>query len=274
MTKVKVHPVADLFPMMSQDELDALAADIRERGLLQPIIVSPSGQILDGRNRAAACQIAGVEPAWQTYDGDDPAGYALAANIQRRSINTSQRHLIMEQARRLNGSRAKKGEISLSEGTRRGLIDSATLLDYGSPELVAEVAAGRMPLYKAVEEARAIKRQQQERNEREAAVKAEAPDQWQLVEAGQQTLDDAWLVLTGRLSEAQRQADEQNAEYAKAVQRSKSYLEAFLSGLSVAVGIPSSPMRGDVLTALGPHDQKRYSQIEDLLPQIRERIKA
>lgn len=154
------------------------------------------------------------------------------------------------------------------------MSDAATVLDHGGPELVAEVTAGRMPLYKAVEEARAAKRQQQERNEREAAVKAEAPDLYQLIEAGQLQLDDAWGALAGRRSEAQRQADEQNAEYAKAVQRSKSYLEAFLSGLSVAVGMPGSPMRADVLAALGPHDQERYSQIEDLLPQIRERIKA
>src|SRR5215472_4951745 len=82
-----VHPVAALFPMLSEDELQEMAADIKERGLLQKITLDPEGRILDGRNRYAACGIAGVDPGFEDYDGSDPDGYALAVNIERRHLN-------------------------------------------------------------------------------------------------------------------------------------------------------------------------------------------
>jgi hypothetical protein len=49
---VKFHPLANLFPRISKDELSRLADDIKQRGLDQPI-VTYRARILDGRNRAA-----------------------------------------------------------------------------------------------------------------------------------------------------------------------------------------------------------------------------
>jgi ParB-like chromosome segregation protein Spo0J len=42
-----VHPVADLFPMMTNEELDDLAADIKANGLIQPIVVDKDGFLID-----------------------------------------------------------------------------------------------------------------------------------------------------------------------------------------------------------------------------------
>ena len=56
------------------------------------------GSILDGRNRYAACRLAGVEPEFTTYDGDDPEGYALAVNAQRRDLTKSQRAMVAARA--------------------------------------------------------------------------------------------------------------------------------------------------------------------------------
>lgn len=97
-TELKVHPVADLFPMLADDELKELAADIAERGLLQPIVLDVEGRILDGRNRYAACALAGVEPSFTTYDGDDPEGYALAVNIARRHLTKGQQAMVIAKA--------------------------------------------------------------------------------------------------------------------------------------------------------------------------------
>jgi ParB-like chromosome segregation protein Spo0J len=62
-TKRPVHPIADLFPMMTDEELANLAADIKANGLIHPIVVDKDGVLLDGRNRDRACEIAGIEPS-------------------------------------------------------------------------------------------------------------------------------------------------------------------------------------------------------------------
>src|SRR5215216_5385141 len=59
------HPAADLFPMMSPEQLAELGEDIKAHGLISPIIVwskDASGEqvLLDGRNRLEAMLRAGI----------------------------------------------------------------------------------------------------------------------------------------------------------------------------------------------------------------------
>jgi ParB-like chromosome segregation protein Spo0J len=89
------HPDAKLFPLMSYDELQVLAADIAENGLLEPIC-RYEGKILDGRNRVRACIIAGVEPVFYDIDihGQRPIEYVLSKNLRRRHLTTIQLALL------------------------------------------------------------------------------------------------------------------------------------------------------------------------------------
>jgi ParB-like chromosome segregation protein Spo0J len=67
MSELAVHPVAALFPMLADDELEELAADIKARGLRLPIIRDKEGKtLIDGRNRLVACEKAGVQPDFIT----------------------------------------------------------------------------------------------------------------------------------------------------------------------------------------------------------------
>jgi hypothetical protein len=57
--EIPVHPAADKFPMMEEEELDELAQDIKANGLQQPLVVAEvDGQmmLIDGRTRRMACR--------------------------------------------------------------------------------------------------------------------------------------------------------------------------------------------------------------------------
>jgi hypothetical protein len=87
---METHEYADLFPMATDAEVQEMAEDIRQRGLLCPIITL-DGKVLDGRNRLRACNIAGVTPHFQKYAGADPLADVVSWNLKRRHLSTSQK---------------------------------------------------------------------------------------------------------------------------------------------------------------------------------------
>ena len=94
---LKIHPVASLFPPMSDAEFAALKADIKERGLMEPIWLSKDGRIIDGRHRYKACRELKIEPTCvrNKYDDDATiAGVVVSLNLKRRHLNESQRAMV------------------------------------------------------------------------------------------------------------------------------------------------------------------------------------
>jgi hypothetical protein len=87
-----VHPAATLFPMMDAEALQALADDIREHGQREPVILY-RGEVLDGRNRLRACELAAVEPRFVTRtdaEVGDPIAFVLSLNKHRRHMEPPQ----------------------------------------------------------------------------------------------------------------------------------------------------------------------------------------
>jgi hypothetical protein len=100
---IKVHPAADLFPMMDEAELRALGADIKAHGQRTPIVFYGT-ELLDGRNRLAAMELAGllsIDPQSLVCskhgvpeqvrhfaeDEVDPYSFVISANIHRRHLS-------------------------------------------------------------------------------------------------------------------------------------------------------------------------------------------
>lgn len=104
MKTITSHPYADIFPMMTEDEADALADDIKKNGLRAPI-VRYCDKVLDGRNRLIACKKAGVEPMFIDHEGDDASALALviSLNVQRRDLTPGQRAISAARMWGLNG---------------------------------------------------------------------------------------------------------------------------------------------------------------------------
>jgi hypothetical protein len=112
-----VHPAADLFPLMSPDELRELGEDIAKNGPHQRIVLwaedvaddldDTEWQVLDGRNRLDALELMGTRlvegdgpsRACQllfAYElGIDPYAYVLSANIHRRHLTAEQKREII-----------------------------------------------------------------------------------------------------------------------------------------------------------------------------------
>ena len=92
---MNVHPSAELFPLIEGREFEELVEDIRANGLRTPILLDAEGRVLDGRNRLRACRAAGVEPRFETWDGQgSPADVVFSLNLRRRHLNESQRAML------------------------------------------------------------------------------------------------------------------------------------------------------------------------------------
>jgi ParB-like chromosome segregation protein Spo0J len=85
-----VHPAADLFPMLDPEAFTKLVGDIDRNGQRDPIWLDTDGQLIDGRNRLAACQRLGREPLTRTYSGDSPTELVLSLNVHRRQLTPAQ----------------------------------------------------------------------------------------------------------------------------------------------------------------------------------------
>jgi ParB-like chromosome segregation protein Spo0J len=91
--ELKFHPLAEIFPLIAGDDFDALVEDVRQYGVREPVVLY-QGQILDGRNRYRAAQLAGVDCPMREYTGNDPVSFVVSLNLKRRHLDASQRALV------------------------------------------------------------------------------------------------------------------------------------------------------------------------------------
>ena len=161
------HPYADKFPMLPEGELQELAESIRENGLRHPVVITADGLILDGRNRAAACERVGVTPETVVYEGDDLAEYVIDSNVTRRNMSTGARAMATALVLVADGKRSTndKGRgywlegayspnlANSGAGMAQRLRECGTVLDW-KPELAEAVINGDLRLDLAYQQAK------------------------------------------------------------------------------------------------------------------------
>jgi ParB-like chromosome segregation protein Spo0J len=167
---MKYHRLAELFPIMPDEELAELAQNIKEVGLIQPILAYDN-QILDGRNRYLACQKVGVTPHFKEYEGDgDLAALVEACNLKRRHLTPEKKAILGAELANLKRGRQQMGEkglfrepsgkqgITQTEAAKmvgsssREVKRAKRVLTQGTPEEIEAVKAGKISL-KAAEKA-------------------------------------------------------------------------------------------------------------------------
>lgn len=150
------HPLADLFPMIPEDDRKLLADDIVAFGQHEPILLL-DGMVLDGRNRQWACEFAQIEPIYEHYTGTDPLNFVLSKNLHRRHLSESQRALIaasiVDWERGLNQNTAGSAnlqtrraaeKLSISE---RAVHSAKRIHESGAPELINAIREGKVSIH-------------------------------------------------------------------------------------------------------------------------------
>jgi ParB-like chromosome segregation protein Spo0J len=201
--KYTIHPLAECFPMLEGEELQDFIQDIESRGQQEPIIVL-GNQVIDGRNRLAACNTLGMPPKIKEYEGATDF-----ESISRliRSLNIARRHLTPDQqlaaecqmlniveaeakqrkaATQFNSetasqaaklkhsavtlksgepqkrdkpaehSRSTAGQLAERVGVSRHKAEQAIAVAKQDPEMIKEVAKGKVTLKEAVKAAKAV----------------------------------------------------------------------------------------------------------------------
>jgi hypothetical protein len=89
---LEFHPLANAFPLMEGADFKEFVADIKAKGLREPITMFES-KILEGRNRHRACMKLKIEPRFEQFEGDEAAAaaFVISRNIHRRHLTPKQR---------------------------------------------------------------------------------------------------------------------------------------------------------------------------------------
>jgi hypothetical protein len=179
--RIKVHPAANMFPMMSKDELQALAKDIAENGLRHGVVLwtpqsiqtasrrkLPSDlYLLDGRNRLEALELSiadeeereeaiglalypsSTDPDAATllYGDVEPFTFVISANIHRRHLTAAQKNELIVKLKAASpelSTRAIAAATGMSQTTiQRALSAPPSGEPNGSPAPSPERVAGR-----------------------------------------------------------------------------------------------------------------------------------
>jgi hypothetical protein len=116
----RLHPAADVFPMMSDEELQSLGEDIKKNGLKHQIVFQQGSlkggklTLLDGRNRLEAMERAGIQ-TWieKQYRDGDPVAHIIGLNIRRRHLTKAQQaNLIIAAHKAAENKPRQVGEVS------------------------------------------------------------------------------------------------------------------------------------------------------------------
>jgi hypothetical protein len=206
---MKIHTAADLFPMMNDDELQELAADIAANGLLHPIIIDAEKQLIDGRNRLAACKIAQVEPRFEQLNGHDPLAYIVSANLARRNLTKGQQAMALammypnpEKGGRGKNVEARKAQVSWGFSAER--VRQARSVFRHSQDLAQSVIKGSVSLDEALRKVDELKQQANSTEAKLARPQKAAPDLAARVAQENLSLNEALAILDQRELELRR----------------------------------------------------------------------
>jgi hypothetical protein len=125
-----------------------LGPDLAEGfGVVLEVVLHKGGVLINGRNRLATCNLAGVEPTFTTLNGHDPVAFIISADVNRRHLTEGQRAIAVVRARCFNLKQdgADARSLASDSGVNLGRIGQALVIVEHAPDLADEVMAGTRP---------------------------------------------------------------------------------------------------------------------------------
>lgn len=154
---MEFHPLADAFPLLTTGELKQLAQSIETNGQREPIVLY-DGKILDGRNRYRACLLAGVEPTFVQFTGDNPLALVKDRNVLRRQLSGSQLGIAagrLYMVFRDQGTPKSCLQVAEEIGSNQSYVAQAVyLIEQERHDLVGAVERGERSLHDAYDTAK------------------------------------------------------------------------------------------------------------------------
>jgi ParB-like chromosome segregation protein Spo0J len=234
-TTMRWHPAAEAWEMLPEKKskksvysLEELAESIRQNGLMHPIKYwqDPADNKfwkIDGRNREAACRLAGVKPRYTQVrlPGDvNVVEYVKTVNGDRRHLNASQKAMAAaklvpilaaevartEKARKRAGSaptgekhgRSAAAQAGAVTGASERNVQDAALIERKDPDLAKKVAAGEVTIHQAKRE---VVRREKEESLRAAAEAVGPPAE-----------GETWAVAAGSSPGALDELESESAD--------------------------------------------------------------
>lgn len=107
-------------------DIAALAASIKEVGLLHPIVVTPNGRLIAGERRCAACKLLGWTKIPVTViDLDEIVRGEFAENVMRQGFLPSEMVAIMRDLEPIEREAARKRQLStLKRGDEKPVVET------------------------------------------------------------------------------------------------------------------------------------------------------
>ena len=300
MVQIKsVSKHANFYPMLTEEALAELAADIKENGQQSPITVTADGVLLDGRNRLKACEIAGVEPHVTIHEGDDEGAFVRSSN-ERRHQSTGSRAMSTALSLQADGLRQNgrwvRGAIHGANTEFRVSADGRTWTDAMRqagvildelPELAQSVIDGEVALddaYRQADAKRKAREAEEQRRIEEARDEQKREDSagryfdnhqeakaWldEKPQGAFPTMREAYAAYMEHDREARRiEAEKRRAEAEKRrvkqerLDRFGRFIEAFVNNFSVGLDMLTNPERDEILANLRDDLRAEYLQIE------------
>lgn len=132
---MEFHPIANIFPLLSEDDLGQLAADIKQHGQRDPVWLF-EGKVLDGRNRSRACELAGVTPKTKEFKGtrQEAMEFVWSTNFHRRHLTSSQAAMALSLRKNLDATFAAEVVERMKQEAQEKKRDGGKSAGRGRPK--------------------------------------------------------------------------------------------------------------------------------------------